>query len=116
MNKVVLIGRLTRDVELKKTESAKSVAMFTLAINRATSSEEQTADFINIIVWEKLAENCKKYLKKGSQAAIEGRIQTRTYDASDGTKKYITEIVANNVEFIGSTEKVKTDTSSELPY
>ena len=82
MNKVVLIGRLTRDPELRYTGSNTPVATFSLAINRNFQNQngEREADFINIVVWRKQAENCKNFLTQGSQVAIEGRIQTRTYD------------------------------------
>lgn len=98
MNKVVLIGRLTADPELRKTSDDKSVASFSLAINRG----QDLVDFINVVAWEKDAENVKKFLTKGSQVAIDGRIQTRNYDDKDGNKRYVTEVVANNVEFLGS--------------
>lgn len=104
MNKVVLIGRLTRDPELRYTGSNTPVATFTLAVNRNFSNQagEREADFINIVVWRKQAENVKNYLNQGSQVAIEGRIQTRSYDGNDGQKRYVTEVVADNVEFLGS--------------
>ena len=104
MNKVVLIGRLTRDVELRYTESQTPVATFTLAVNRnyTNQSGEKEADFINIVVWRKPAENCKNYLSKGSQVAIEGRMQTRNYDDKDGKKVYITEVIAESVEFLNT--------------
>ncbi len=104
MNKVFLIGRLTRDPELRYTGSNVAVASFTLAVNRNYTSQsgEREADFINIVVWRKQAENVKNYLSQGSQVAIDGRIQTRTYDDQEGKKRYVTEIVADNVEFLGT--------------
>lgn len=104
MNKVFLIGRLTRDPELRYTGSNIPVATFSLAVNRnfSNASGEREADFINIVVWRKQAENVKNYLSQGSQVAIEGRIQTRNYDGTDGQKRYVTEVVADNVEFLGS--------------
>lgn len=104
MNKVFLIGRLTRDPELRYTGSNVPVASFSLAVNRtyANQSGEREADFINIVVWRKQAENVKNYLQQGSQVAIDGRIQTRTYDDKDGNKRYVTEVIADNVEFLGS--------------
>lgn len=104
MNKVVLIGRLTRDPELRYTGSNLPVATFSIAVNRPFSNQagEREADFINIVVWRKQAENCKNYLTQGSQVAIEGRIQTRNYDDPNGQRRYITEVIADNVEFIGS--------------
>lgn len=104
MNKVFLIGRLTRDPELRYTSSNLPVATFSLAVNRnfTGQSGERETDFINIVVWRKQAENVKNYLTQGSQVAIDGRIQTRSYDGEDGKKRYITEVVADNVEFLGS--------------
>ena len=104
MNKVVLIGRLTRDPELRYTGSNIPVATFSLAVNRNFSNQngEREADFINIVVWRKQAENVKNYLTQGSQVAIDGRIQTRSYDDQQGQKRYITEVIADNVEFLGS--------------
>ena len=104
MNKVVLIGRLVRDPELRYTGNNLPVATFSIAVNRNYSNQagEREADFINIVVWRKQAENCKNYLTQGSQVAIEGRIQTRNYDDQNGQRRYITEVVADNVEFLGS--------------
>lgn len=104
MNKVVLIGRLTRDPELRYTGSNLPVATFSIAVNRPFSNQagEREADFINIVVWRKQAENCKNYLTQGSQVAIEGRLQTRNYDDQNGQKRYVTEVIADNVEFLGS--------------
>ena len=104
MNKVFLIGRLTRDPELRYTGNNTAVASFSIAVNRNFSNQqgEREADFINIVVWRKQAENVKNYLTQGSQVAIDGRIQTRTYDDNNGQKRYITEVVADNVEFLGS--------------
>lgn len=104
MNKVFLLGRLTREPELRYTESNTPVASFSIAVNRNFTNQagEKEADFINVIVWKKRAENCKNYLTKGSQVAIEGRIQTRNYDGQDGRKVYVTEVVADNVEFLSS--------------
>ena len=104
MNKVFLIGRLTRDPELRYTGSNTAVASFTVAVNRTFTNQngEREADFINVVVWRKQAENVKNYLSQGSQVAIDGRIQTRNYDDKDGNKRYVTEVVADNVEFLGS--------------
>ena len=104
MNKVILIGRLTRDPELRYTSSNVPTASFSVAVDRNFTNQngEREADFINIVVWRKQAENCKNYLTKGSQVAIEGRIQTRNYDGQDGKKVYVTEVVADNVQFLGS--------------
>lgn len=104
MNKVFLIGRLTRDPELRYTGSNVAVASFSLAVNRNFTNQagERETDFINIVVWRKQAENVKNYLTQGSQVAIDGRIQTRSYDGEDGKKRYVTEVVADNVEFLGT--------------
>ncbi len=104
MNKVFLIGRLTRDPELRYTGNNTPVATFSLAVNRNFSNQqgEREAYFINIVVWRKQAENVKNYLTQGSQVAIDGRIQTRSYDDNNGQKRYVTEVVADNVEFLGS--------------
>lgn len=104
MNKVFLIGRLTRDPELRYTGNNTAVATFSIAVNRNFSNQDgvREADFINIVVWRKQAENVKNYLSQGSQVAIDGRIQTRSYDDQNGNKRYVTEVVADNVEFLGS--------------
>ncbi len=102
MNKVFLIGRLVRDPELRYTGSNIAVATFSLAVNRNFSNQngEREADFINVVVWRKQAENIKNYIKQGSQIAIDGRIQTRSYDDQNGQKRYVTEVVADNVQFL----------------
>lgn len=102
MNKVILIGRITKDIELRYTKSNIPVAITTLAVNRAKQKDkEQETDFINLIIWGKQAENCKNYVNKGNQIAVEGRIQTRSY-GENGKKRYITEVVAENVQFLES--------------
>ncbi len=104
MNKVILIGNLTKDPELATTNSGISVCRFTLAVTRnfANAEGEREADFLDIIVWRGQAENCHKYLRKGSKCAVIGSIQKRSYDAQDGTKRYVTEIIAETVEFLNS--------------
>ncbi|AOY75437.1 single-stranded DNA-binding protein [Clostridium formicaceticum] len=99
MNSVVLIGRLARDPELRFTASGKAVATFSIAVNRPFSKTNE-ADFFNIVVWGKPAENCANYLAKGRLVGIEGRLQSRSYESQAGEKKYVTEIVANQVEFL----------------
>ena len=113
MNKVFLIGRLTRDPELRYTGNNTAVATFSIAVNRNFSNQqgEREADFINIVVWRKQAENVKNYLSQGSQVAIDGRIQTRSYDDNNGQKRYVTEVVADNVEFLGSKNQQSTGAS-----
>ena len=104
MNKVVLIGRLTRDPEIRYTSNNIAVTNFTLAVNRNYQKQNgvREADFINIVMWRKQAETAKKYLSKGSLIAIEGRIQTRNYDGADGKKVYVTEVLADSFEFLES--------------
>jgi len=111
----MLIGRLTRDPELRYIpNSGTPVTTFTLAVNRELSKEKKqemeskgqlTADFINIVVWGKMAENCANYLTKGSLVTVQGRIQTRSYEAKDGTRRYVTEVIASQVEFLEWKEK-----------
>ena len=103
MNKIILIGRLVRDPELSYTQGGKAVCKFTLAVDRPYNGESKEADFINIVVWNKAGENAAKYLAKGRQTAVEGRLQIRSYDGNDGKKRYVTEVIADRVEFIGST-------------
>lgn len=104
MNKIFLIGRLTKNPELKYTPSGAAVCSFTLAVDRRFTSQSggREADFINIVVWNKAAENCAKYLSKGKQTAVEGRLQIRSYDGNDGKKRWVTEVVADNVEFLSN--------------
>lgn len=104
MNKVVLIGRLARDPEVRYTQSGKAVTSFTLAADRRVRKDteaQQTVDFIPIVAWDKLAEICGNYLAKGRKTAVEGRIQVRSYEAKDGAKRYVTEVIAESVEFLG---------------
>jgi single-strand DNA-binding protein len=117
MNKVVLIGRLTKDPDLRYTSSNIPAATFTIAVNRPFQNQSgvREADFINIVVWRKQAENVKKYITKGSLVAVEGRIQTRNYDDKDGKKVYVTEVVADNVQFLESKGQRSIDSSSMEP-
>ena len=102
MNRVVLVGRLTKDPELRYTPNGVPVATFTLAVNRNFSNQkgEREADFINCVVWRKPAENVANYLKKGSLAGVDGRIQTRNYEGQDGKRVYVTEVQAESVQFL----------------
>ncbi|WIV12523.1 single-stranded DNA-binding protein [Proteiniborus sp. MB09-C3] len=109
MNSVILIGRLTRDPELRYLSSGMAVSRFSIAVDKDLSREKKqefeskgqpTADFINIVVWGKQAENCANYLVKGRLVAIQGRIQTGSYTAQDGTKRYTTDVVADRVQFL----------------
>ncbi|EAE3229819.1 single-stranded DNA-binding protein [Listeria monocytogenes] len=102
MNRVVLVGRLTKDPDLRYTPAGVAVATFTLAVNRPfkNAQGEQEADFINCVVWRKPAENVVNFLKKGSMAGVDGRIQTRNYEDSDGKRVFVTEVVAESVQFL----------------
>ena len=102
MNKAILIGRLTRDPELRTTPTGRNVCQFSIAVNRnfTNANGEREADFINCVVWDKQAENLAKYQHKGNQIAVEGRIQTRNYDDKDGKRVYVTEILATNISFL----------------
>jgi len=117
LNNVVLIGRLTKDPELRYTPTGVAVATFTLAVDRSFTNQqgEREADFIPIVVWRKQAENCANFIGKGRLVAIEGRIQVRTYDASDGQRRWVTEVVADNVRFLdrgkGDQQKDQNNTS-----
>ena len=113
MNKVILIGNLTKDPELSTTNSGINYCRFTLAVpKRFVSGGEREAEFINIVVWRTQADNCHKYLKKGSKAGVVGSLQTRSYDAQDGTKRYVTEVIADEVEFLSSKNS---DTATTTP-
>lgn len=104
LNRAILIGRLTRDPEMRYTPSGVAVTTFTLAVDRpfTNNNKEKETDFINIVTWRQLAETCANYLRKGRLAAIEGRIQVRNYDNNEGRKVYVTEVVADNVRFLES--------------
>ncbi|RHW48675.1 single-stranded DNA-binding protein [Lactobacillus bombicola] len=104
INRVVLVGRLTRDPELKTTQSGLSVATFTLAVNRqyTNAQGERGADFISCVIWRKAAENFCNFTSKGSLVGIDGRIQTRTYDDKNGQKVYVTEVVVDNFSLLES--------------
>ncbi len=102
INRTVLVGRLTKDPELRSTQNDIPVATFTLAVNRpfTTRGGDRDTDFIPCVVWRRQAENVERYLSKGSLVGVDGRIQTRTYDDQDGNRKYITEIVCDSVQFL----------------
>jgi single-strand DNA-binding protein len=104
MNKWTGIGNLTKDVELSTTPNGVSVAKFTIAVSRrfANADGERETDFINCVAWRNQAENLAKYCHKGDKVAVVGALQTRSYEAQDGTKRYVTEIVADEVEFLNT--------------
>jgi len=115
MNKAILMGRLTRDPELRYTSNNLAVCNFTLAINRAFSKqgEEKQTDFIPVVVFDKQAEFCSKYFAKGRQVAVVGRIQVRTWDDNEGKKRYMTEVVANELHFADSKRSDNNERSQE---
>ncbi len=101
INRTVLTGRLTKDVEIRYTNSGAAVASMTVAVNRTFKSEGQPdADFINVIAWKRQAENAAKFRRKGSLVGIDGRIQTRNYEGQDGRRVFVTEVVAESVQFL----------------
>lgn len=103
MNRTILVGRLTADPELRTTPNGIATTRITVAVNRMPNANgERIADFINVVVWRRQAENVAKFCTKGSLVGIEGRIQSRSYDAQDGTRRYVTEVIADNVTFLGS--------------
>lgn len=117
INKSILIGRLTKDVTLRKTQSNKSVVQFTLACNRNKSNDGQPeADFINCVAWNGTADAIAKYLHKGSLIGIEGRLQSRSYDDKNGNKVYITEVLVENVQFLESKNNASSNQQSSYQY
>lgn len=118
MNKIMLTGNLTAEPDMRQTASGIAVCTFTLAVNRRTSKEdgEKKTDFIPVITWRSLAENCFKYLRKGRKAAVSGSLQIRNYEAQDGSRRYIAEVIAEEVEFLSPAETaLQTERISELP-
>lgn len=106
LNRIVLIGRLTRDPEIRYTQAGVAVASFTLAVDRSfkNSSGDREADFINVVAWRQLGENCANYLSKGKLAAVDGRLQIRNYETQDGQKRSVAEVVAEDVRFLSPRE------------
>ncbi|MCF8011446.1 MAG: single-stranded DNA-binding protein [Clostridiales bacterium] len=115
LNRIILIGRLTRDPELRHTTNGTPVANFTLAVNRDFNNRqgEKDADFINIVVWRKQAENVANYMSKGKLVAVEGRLQIRSYDDSQGIRRKAAEVIANNVKFL---DKMSGGEKTENPF
>ena len=101
MNKWCGCGRITKDIEIRYTQSGKAVAGFSLAINEGYGEKKRT-EYVDCVAWEKLAENLAQYQSKGSLVLVMGRLQKRSYEAQDGSKRYVTEIVAQDIEFMGS--------------
>lgn len=118
INSVVLVGRLTKDVEVRKTTSGLSVAQFTVACNRRFSrgeNSQQQADFINCVAWRQTADFLSSYAKKGNLVGVEGRLQTRTYDDKDGKRVYVTEVVCDNVQLLESRQAREGYDSNRTP-
>ena len=115
MNKCILVGNLARDPELTTTSNGVAVCRFSIAVSRRYASADgaRETDFLNIVVWRSLGENCHKFLKKGSKVGVVGNIQSRSYDAQDGSKRYVTEIVAEEVEFLSTKQNDDQPKSSE---
>ncbi|GIO32790.1 MULTISPECIES: single-stranded DNA-binding protein [Paenibacillus] len=107
LNRVILIGRLTKDPELRYTPAGVAVTQFTLAVDRPFTSQggEREADFIPVVTWRQLAETCANYLRKGRLTAVEGRIQVRNYENNEGRRVYVTEVIADNVRFLESSRE-----------
>jgi single-strand DNA-binding protein len=117
LNKVVLIGRLTRDPELRYTANGVAVCTFTLAVDRGFSGRDgdNQADFIPIVTWRKIAETSGKYLAKGRLVAVAGRIQVRNYETQDGQRRYVTEVVGDEVRFLGRNTGETSQTQDREP-
>jgi single-strand DNA-binding protein len=117
MNHVTLIGRLTRDPELRYTQSGKAFATFTLAVDRKFKKDQQTqADFIPCMAWDKLAEIVGNNLAKGRRVGVEGHLQTRTYDAKDGSKRSAFEVVVNELEFLDAKQQNQGQSQPQPAY
>jgi single-strand DNA-binding protein len=114
INRVILVGRLTRDPELRYTQSGVAIARFTVAVNRnyVNQQGEREADFINVVTWRGLAENCAQYLKKGSLVGVDGRLQTCKYENQEGRTVYTTEVVADDVRFLEPKNRTESPTGS----
>ena len=118
VNSTVLVGRLTKDPELRRTQSDIAVTSFRLAVNRPFTNKqgEQEADFIQVVVWRKQAENVQKYVKKGSLVGVEGRIQTRSFDDNQGNRKFVVEVVADSVAFLDTKPQKDEPEDTTSPY
>lgn len=117
MNKVILIGNLSRDPEMRTTPSGVSVCSFGLAVNRRRKVEGQPdADFFNVTAWRQLGENCARYLQKGRKVCVVGSVQLRTYDARDGGKRTAVDVLAEDVEFLPSAESQPAKADVQRPY
>ncbi|EJR28893.1 single-stranded DNA-binding protein [Bacillus mycoides] len=116
MNRTILVGRLTKDPDLRYTPNGVAVATFTLAVNRPFMNQGQReSDFISVVIWRKQAENVANYLRKGSLAGVDGRIQTRNYEGQDGKRVYVTEVLAESVQFLEPKNKNNRTEQRETP-
>ena len=131
MNRVIFVGNIASDVETRTTNSGKTCALFRIAVQRIRSNKDgqREADFFPVVAWGKTAELCVRFLSRGRKVAIDGRLQTRSYDAQDGSKRHVTEVVAEQVEFLHSAQRESggsagaeapadgfTDYGGELPF
>lgn len=116
MNKVILVGRLTQDPEVRYTQSGKAVASFTIAVNRFSGQGQKEADFIPVVAWEKLAETCGNNLTKGQRVLIEGRLQIRSYETNDGQKRRVAEVIAQTMEFLERKQAAADDNKEANPF
>lgn len=133
LNRVILIGNLTRDPELRYTPGGSPVANFGLAVNRSFTNKQgekvESVDYFNIVAWAKLAELCAEYIRKGSPVAVEGRLQSRSWETNEGQKRNTVEVIAENVQFLGRpsdstakgetagiTEPAEIDLDEEIPF
>ncbi|GEM02878.1 single-strand DNA-binding protein [Halolactibacillus halophilus] len=109
LNRVVLVGRLVKDPDLRYTQSGKAVANFTIAVNKPFTNQngEREADFINCVIWNKPAENLANYMSKGQMIGVDGNLQTRSYDGQDGKRVFVTEVLAGSVQFLESKKNSK---------
>ena len=118
MNKIIIMGRMTKDPEIRYTPSQKVVASFTLAVDRPflTQDGKREADFIPVVVWGKAAELVGNSCQKGHRLLVEGRLQIRNFEGKDGSKRYVAEIIASNIEFVERKEKTMKDMGQEVPF
>lgn len=117
MNKIILSGNLTREPELQSTQSGVSLCKFTVAVQDivANADGEKETDFFNVTAWRGLADNCGKYLAKGSKVLVVGKLKNRSYEGKDGTKKYVTDVMASEVEFLSKSKRDDSEQESSKP-
>lgn len=115
MNKVILVGRLAQDPEVRYTPNGKAVASFNIAVNRFAGQGKEATDFVPIVAWEKLAEICGNNLTKGRRVLVEGRLQIRSYETTDGQKRRVAEVIAQNIEFLDSRQAMGGGAGSGMP-